>query len=158
MAQKSVWFVALLLAMGMIGCGNHTEGRFGNPRELPGLSGTWNFTATSQTMSQQFQGTASIYQANYAVQGTVNLLFDYCAPSATVSGTLVPTQPFDSASLTSYAVDLVLQENVTGDAAPQEVDLTGSASADGSQMSGTYTAPAGGCTDGDIGVWSAHKN
>lgn len=159
MAQKSVWFFALLLAMGMIGCGgNHTEGRFGNPRKLPGLSGTWNFTATSQTMSQKFQGTASIAQTNYAVQGTVNLLFDYCAPTATISGVLTPTDPFDSSSLTSYSpVNLTLQENVTGGDAPQQVNLTGSASADGSQMSGTYTAPAGGCTAGDTGVWTAAK-
>jgi hypothetical protein len=156
MVNKSVWFVALLLAVSMLGCGG-SEYRFGNSRRLPNLSGNWNFTATSQTMSQQFHGTASFAQANLGLQGTVNLLFDYCAPKATLSGVLTPTDPFDSFSVTSYSLSLVLQENVT-EGGSQEVDLDGSASADGTKMSGTYTAPAGSCTAGDTGVWTATKN
>jgi len=156
MAQKLVWCVALLLAVCMLGCGG-SEYRFGNARRLPNLSGQWTFTATSQTMSQQFQGNASLAQTNLGLQGNLNLLFDYCAPTATVGGVLVAVQPFDDSSVNSYTLSLKLQENVAGGGL-QEVDLTGSASADGTKMSGTYTAPAGNCTIGDSGVWTAAKN
>lgn len=145
----------LLLLLAPVGCGG-SEYRFGNQKNLPNLSGQWNFSATSQTMSQQFQGGGNIAQSNLGIQGSVSTLFNYCAPSATISGTLTPTQPFDTTSVTSYTLTMVMQEQVSN-GGTQEVDLTGSASADGTRMSGTYTAPAGSCTAGDSGVWTASK-
>ena len=156
MAQTRVWFVAMILAVCMLGCGG-SEYRFGNTRTLPNLSGQWAVTATSQTMSQQFQGTANVAQTNLALQGSVSNLFDYCAPTATISGTLDGTQPLDPNAVTSYALTLTMQENLTG-GGTQMITLTGSASADGTHMSGTYTALAGLCTTGDTGVWTANKN
>ena len=148
--------VTVTIVMILIGCGG-SEYRFGNQKNLPNLSGQWNYSATSQVMSQQYHGSGNLAQANLGVQGNIDLLFSFCAPSATVSGVLTATQPFDTSSMTSYSLTIVLQENVSG-GGTQEVDLTGSASADGTKMSGTYSAPAGACTTGDSGVWSASKN
>jgi hypothetical protein len=60
--------------------------------------------------------------------------------------------------VTSYPLTLTLRESVTGGAGPHEITLIGSASADGTHMSHTYFAPAGSCTTGDNGVWTATKN
>jgi hypothetical protein len=157
MAQVRICFFALLLAICMVGCGG-SEYRFGNSRTLPNLSGQWAFTATSQTMSQQYQGTANVAQSDLGLQGIVKLLFNYCAPSATVSGLLEANPSFSSTSVTSYGIAITLQENVAQNSGPQEIDLTGTVSADGTKMSGTYTAPVGSCTSGDTGVWTANKN
>lgn len=146
--------IALFFVVGMIGCGG-SEYRFGNARTLPNLSGSWTFTAQSQTMPQQFQGTAEVAQSNLGLQGSVNNLFVYCAPNANLSAVMTPTQPFVSTSVTSYSLVVTLQENVTG--RPQTIVLQGSSSADGTHMSGTYTAYAGGCTNGDSGAWTANK-
>ena len=147
--------LALLVLVSIAGCGG-SEYRFNNQRSLPNLTGHYNFSATSQTMSQQYQGTAEVSQSNLAVQGSVTELFNYCAPSATVSGSLTPVDDFNPTSVVSYTVNLVLQENVVG-GGTQEVDLTGTASANGDHWSGTYTAPPGSCTTGDSGVWSADR-
>lgn len=156
MSGRSVVFLPVpLLLLALMGCGG-SEYRFGNQKPLPNLSGQWTFSATSQTMSQQFHGTGSIAQSNLALQGSVSTLFNYCAPSANISGTLTATQPFDTTSTTSYTLTMVMQEQVA-DGGVQEVDLEGSASADGTRMSGTYTASGGSCTTGDSGVWSASK-
>ena len=157
MAQIRVWLFAILLAIFMLGCGG-SEYRFGNSRTLPNLSGTWSISANSTQTSQQFQGTANVAQTNNGVQGTLQGLFSYCAPSATLGGTLDPIQPFDSTSVNSYNVNVVLQEAVGENSAPQAIQLVGSASADGTHMSGTYTATAGSCTTGDTGTWTANKN
>jgi len=142
MAHVRGWFVAMILAIFMVGCGG-SEYRFGNNRTLPNLSGQWHISATSIDKSQQYQGTANFAQTNTGVQGTVNDLFTYCAPSATLGGALDPVSPFDSTSLNSYAVDVVLQEDVPTGANPQSIELSGSASADGTHMSGVYTAHSG---------------
>jgi hypothetical protein len=70
---------------------------------------------------------------------------------------MTPTNPFDYTSTTSYSISMTMQENVTGEGV-QQVDLTGTVSANGNQMSGTYIAPAGSCTIEDHGVWTANKN
>lgn len=152
--RAASWSLALISILTMAGCGG-SEYRFGNQRRLPSLTGDWIITASSQTMSQQFQGTGNFSQANLGLQGTVNLLFDYCAPTSTLGGSLTPTDPFDSNSVTAYSVSATVQENVVG--GQQAINLLGSASADGNSMSGTYTASAGTCTTGDSGVWSASK-
>jgi|SRR6516162_5404983 hypothetical protein len=119
MIQKHGWYIALILTVCMVGCGG-SEYRFGNNRTLPNLSGQWSLTATSQATSQQFQGTANVAQTNLGLQGTVNNLFDYCAPAATLGGSLQPTQPFIPASVTSYQLTLTLQESVSENSGPQQ--------------------------------------
>lgn len=156
MAQVRVWTFAILLAVCMAGCGG-SEYRFGNTRTLPNLSGQWNFSATSQTMSQQYQGTGNFAQTNLGLQGSVNLLNNVCEPTANLSGSLVATPAFNATSLTSYSVSITLQGNVSG-GGTQEIILSGSASADGTKMSGTYTVPEGVCSSADAGAWTASKN
>jgi hypothetical protein len=157
MGQARGGFVAIIMALFMLGCGG-SEYRFGNSRTLPNLSGDWTFDATSTTTSQQFHGTASFAQTNNGVQGTVTNLFTFCASAATLGGVLNPVQPFDPTSVNSYKVDIVLQEKVPSGSAPQAIELLGSASADGKHMSGVYSAESGACTTGDSGTWVANKN
>ena len=156
MGQIRVWCFAILVAVFMLGCGG-SEYRFGNSRRLPNLSGKWNVTATSIQMSQQFQGVANLAQGNNGLQGTMTNLFTYCAASATVGGVLTPVSGFNAASVNSYSVDAMLQEDVSSGSAPQAIELIGSASADGTHMSGVYQASAGSCTTGDSGTWVANK-
>jgi hypothetical protein len=40
----------------------------------------------------------------------------------------------------------------------QTVSVTGTANSTLASMSGTYTAPAGGCLNGDYGSWAASKS
>jgi len=156
MSQKVIGLIGLFLAMCMIGCGG-SEYRFGNARTLPNLSGQWKIIATSQTMAQQFLGTANLAQTNLGMQGTVSQLFVYCAGSATASAELVPNSAINPSSVVSYGVTMTLQEGVSSASGPQQINLVGTASADGQKMSGTYSAPAGSCTAGDMGVWTANK-
>ena len=156
MLRKYGLWIAGVLAMLLAGCGG-SEYRFGNNRTLPNLSGKWNVSATSNATSQQYAGTANLAQTNMALQGSFALLFTYCADSATATGLLDPNTTFTPTSLTSYGVTITLQESVGSNSGPQSAILKGSASADGTHMSGTYTVPAGSCTTGDNGVWTANK-
>ena len=156
MAGTVVWSLATLIAVCMLGCGG-SEFRFGNSRRLPNLSGKWNVTANSTAMSQQFQGIADLAQVNHGLQGTLTNLFTYCAASATLGGVLSPNRAFDATAVNSYGVAAVLQEAVGPGSAPQAIQFLGSASADGTHMSGVYTADAGSCTAGDSGTWVANK-
>ena len=55
-------------------------------------------------------------------------------------------------------MDIVLQESVGTESAPQAIELIGTASADGARMSDTYQAFAGSCKSGDYGTWQENKN
>jgi len=46
---------------------------------------------------------------------------------------------------------------MTEDVSAQSVVFTGTVSADGSSVTGSYTAPTGGCTRGDTGTWSGTR-
>jgi hypothetical protein len=154
MAKKCVWCIALLAAMCMLACSG-SEYRFGNTQTyIPkSLSGQWSFSAQSQTIPANYNGTGTITQTNEALLGNVNLLFDYCAPTAGLSGLIDNS----SCVATGCNVTLTLQENVVGGGS-QVVNLTGTVNITGNGLSGTYTAPAGSCTTGDKGVWAASKN
>lgn len=105
-------------------------------------------------MNAKYNGTASIPQTNEAPLGTVNALFDYCAPTAALSGFI----DNNSCISTGCNVTLTLQENVAGGGS-QVFSLTGTVTAtSGNAMSGKYTTPAGSCTGGDSGIWAASKN
>ena len=155
MARIGTWGFAILIAFCLAGCGG-SEYRFGNSRRLPSLTGNWRFTAVSGTTYTQYQGTSSLNQTNLDLQGTVNSLFPACAPTALTDIPLSPASPFDSSSVISYTfASGTMQENVSD--GQQLVTLTGSASADGNAMSGTYFVQSGTCSDGETGTWSASK-
>ena len=155
MVRKHAWCIALLAAVCMLACSG-SEYRFGNKQSYvpKSLSGPWTFTAQSQTITANYKGTASISQTNEALLGTVNSLFEYCAPTAALSGLI----DNNSCVSTGCNVTLTLQENVAGGGS-QVFNLTGTVNATKSNaMSGTYTATAGSCTGGDNGIWAASKN
>jgi len=115
------------------------------------LTGNWQFTIKSAANGNTYSGTASITQGGFVaslgsgiehtVTGTLNFANAPCATTAPVSGTISGLQ-----------VILTVTE------ATQSVSLTGSVNAAFTAMSGSYTAPLGGCTSGDFGSWAASKS
>jgi hypothetical protein len=105
-----------------------------------GLSGTWEFTGHSSTYGLTSTGTATIQQIGVSISGQVTLSGTPCASTAALSGTV-----------SGNAVDFQLQEGL------QAVSFTGTIAVSGTSMSGTYSAPSGGCTNGDTGTWTATK-
>ncbi len=104
------------------------------------VSGDWQITGHSTPFDVTDTGTATISQSGSSVTGTVTLSGTPCATTATVSG-----------SLSGTAFTFQLEE---GD---QAVNFTGTVNSAGTSASGNYTAPSGGCTNGDYGTWSATK-
>jgi hypothetical protein len=144
----------LLLCALLAGCGG-SEYRFGNQRTLPNLSGHWTFKLVSGTSYAQYQGTADLTQTNLDLQGTANAIFPSCASTALVDIPLTPTPGFNSNSVVSYTLTGTMQEDVSS--GKQLVSLSGSASADGNGMSGSYTLQPGACSNGETGTWAASK-
>jgi outer membrane biogenesis lipoprotein LolB len=117
----------------------------------PNLNGNWQFTLKSLAYGSTYTATGSIAQTSQttgsigagtdSVSGTVNLANDPCATTAPLSGTI-----------TGSNVMLTITEDNEG------VSLTGSVNAAFTAMSGSYTTPAGGCTNADFGSWSASKS
>ena len=102
------------------------------------LSGGWQFTGTSTKYGLNFTGTVAILQTSSTLTGEAMLSGSACTPSAALSG-----------SISGTAVTVQLNEG------GQLVTFTGTANSDLTSMSGTYSAPSGGCTNGDSGTWSA---
>lgn len=103
-----------------------------------GITGFWNFTATSAYGFQTY-ATGQLTQNGNNISGELSLTGTPCATSAAVSGTV-----------SGNALSVILNEN------GQLVTFTGtvSLSVEGDSATGTYAAPAGGCTDGDHGIWA----
>jgi hypothetical protein len=106
----------------------------------PSLDGSWIFTVRS-TYGYQIVGSGQLTQTGNSVSGLLNFSGSPCAASAALSGTISGT-----------AMSMTLNEN------GQIVKLTGALSADGSSATGTYSAPPGGCTNGDVGTWYGIRN
>ncbi len=123
------------------------------PSSGPNLTGNWQFTLKSSVSGNTSTGTVSITQSSspvdsegaggleHMITGTMNLANEPCATTAPLSGTISGT-------------NVIL--TVTEDGQP--VSLTGNVNAASTAMSGHYTAPLGGCTDGDFGSWAASKS
>jgi hypothetical protein len=122
-----------LLCVCLAGCGSGTS-------SSGSLSGNWQFTAHSSASGETFTGSAPIQQSGSSITGTVTLSGSPCATSATLSGSI-------SGTTVTFQLEL-------GD---QPVNFTGTANSNLTSMSGNYTAPSGGCTNGDYGTWSATK-
>jgi len=104
------------------------------------VSGDWQFTGHSTLFDLTDTGSAVLQQSGNSVTGTVTLSGTPCATSATVSG-----------SLSGTAFTFQLEEG------NQAVNFTGTVNSASNSASGNYTAPSGGCTNGDYGTWSATK-
>jgi hypothetical protein len=101
------------------------------------VAGNWQFTGNSTRFGYAFAAAGQINQSGSSVSGTLSLSGSPCAQTADFSGTLNGT------SLSA-----------TVDEGGQNVSFNGTVSADGNSASGNYTAPSGGCTNGDTGTWS----
>jgi len=104
------------------------------------LTGTWSVTVTSQAFNASGTATIQLQQNGNSVTGSASLTGTPCATSAPLTGTISGS-------------DLSFQLSENG----QVVTLTGTVNSSLTSMSGTYSAPSGGCTNGDFGTWSATK-
>jgi len=133
MVQKIMWCVTLLFAVCALGCGGSSSNSQIN------IAGNWSFS--SQSSLVVVTGSGTIQQNGNALSGQVTLNGTPCATSATLTGTI-----------SGNTVNFQLQEG------SQAVSFTGTVTANGTGISGTYTAPIGGCTNGDSGNWAATKS
>ena len=105
------------------------------------LSGTWQFSASSTLfVGNTTTGTATLTQSGNSVTGTVTLNGSPCATSGTLNG-----------SVSGSTFTFTVQEE------SQAVTFTGQLNSGFTSASGDYIAPAGGCTNGDQGNWTATK-
>jgi hypothetical protein len=124
----------VLLCGSIVGCGSS------NRPSVPSLSGKWQVTGTSNVTGAVVTGDGRLQQSHSLVSGTAAISGSPCATSVMVFG-----------SITDITVTLQLQFG------NQPINFTGTANQAMTSMSGTYTAPSGGCTNGDSGTWSATK-
>jgi hypothetical protein len=132
--------LVLILCVVLSGCsGGSGSGGSQNAQPI-NLAGNWQASTISNLGYNTFLWGA-INQTGGQFSGTMNISGSPCAVSGTLSG-----------SVNGLNVTVSLLEGT------QTVSLTGTASADGNSMTGTYQAPAGGCTNGDSGTFSATRS
>jgi hypothetical protein len=105
------------------------------------MAGSWQFTAQSSIFGLSFSVTGKIAQIENDVSGQLEITGTPCATSAAFNGTVSGTS----------ALTMNLNEN------GQVVVFSGTLASDGNSASGTYSAPSGGCTNGDKGTWSGQR-
>jgi N-acetylneuraminic acid mutarotase len=134
--------VSLILTATLVGCGGGSGGNSGNGGNAGpiNIAGNWQFTANSTTFGTRDTISGSLLQNGGAITGNMVIANSPCA----IQGAITGTESGDSFTGT-------LNE------AGQEVSLSASVSSDGNSVSGTYQAPAGGCTDGDAGTLSGQR-
>jgi FG-GAP-like repeat len=138
----------LLLCFALITCGggggsstgSNESGGNGGPVNV---AGNWQFTTNSTTFGTQDTVAGSLLQSGSAISGD---LFIFNSPCA-LQGTAYPLTGTESANSISAMLD----------EAGQQVTISGNVSSDGNSISGTYQAPAGGCTNGDAGTVSGQR-
>jgi len=122
-----------ILLLTLLGCGSSS---------LPSMqtvNGTWNFELTSSAIGgTSYTGSAKLSQIGNTVKGTVTFTHAPCATSTSLVGTV-----------NGLDVSFQITEG------SQVVTLIGTINSVYSSMSGTYTAPPGGCLNGDWGSWAA---
>lgn len=127
--------VVVTCSVFLLSCGGGT----GNPGQT--VSGNWQFSATSSIfIDSSTSGSATLTQNGSSVSGTITLSGTPCATSGSLNGTV-------SGSTFNFTV----QEG------SQSVSFTGQLNSIFTEATGTYVAPAGGCTNGDQGNWTAIK-
>jgi len=106
----------------------------------PNIAGNWTFTATSSSFGTQYSGVGTVAQNGSTMSAALALSGTPCASSAALSG-----------SLNGDSITMTLNEN------GQVVTLTGTVASNGNSASGSYSAAAGGCTNGDMGTWAGTR-
>jgi hypothetical protein len=136
MTIRLVLICATLLVIGCGGGGNSsTDGSSSQSISTPNIAGNWTFTATSSKFGGQVNAIGTIAQNGSTITGSLALSGSACASAGSFSGTI-----------SGNSLTISLNEN------GQTVTFTGTVS--GSSASGSYSAPAGGCTNGDMGTWA----
>ena len=114
----------------------------GSTSSTPGnMAGSWQFNGQSNIFGIEFSATGQIVQAGANISGQLALSGTPCATSAAFNGTVSSTGV------------LAINLNENG----QVVVFSGTLASDGNSASGKYTAPSGGCTNGDTGTWSGER-
>jgi len=105
------------------------------------VAGNWQFNTVS-TVFAGFGSTATgqVEQNGSSLSGTLDLSGTPCAQTANFTG-----------SISGNKLSAKLDEN------GQNIALVGTIAADGNSGSGTYTAPVGGCTNGDAGTFIGQR-
>jgi hypothetical protein len=119
-----------------------TNGYFGpDTLSANSLTGVWTFTSHSTVYGNQSTGYGELIQNGNSLTGQFSFTGSSCATSASVTGTV---------NGTSLSISL----NEGG----QAVTFTGTVVlSNNNTASGTYSAPAGGCTQGDAGTWTGTR-
>jgi hypothetical protein len=105
------------------------------------IAGNWTFSSTSSRFVAQRTFTGPIVQNGSSISGTLSISGSPCAQTGTLIGAV------NASSITAS-----LMEN------GQPVSLIGTVSSDGNSASGSYSAVAGGCTNGDAGTWTGTRS
>jgi hypothetical protein len=114
----------------ILSCGSSTPKTFNGP---------WQFTLTSSASPGViFTGNTTLGPSGTGITGTVAFANNPCATSGLLAG--------------GSSGPNVFFQITEGD---QVISLTGTVNSAYTAMSGTYTATAGGCTNGDTGSWTA---
>ena len=106
------------------------------------IAGNWTLSTISSKSSAQTTITSTVAQNGPSISGSVNIAGSACAKTGSFLGAITGD---------SLAASLVENEP---DSTQQSVSLVGTVSPDGISASGTYAAPQGGCTNGDVGTWT----
>jgi hypothetical protein len=129
------------------GCTNDDAGtwsgtRSGNVSPTPvNIAGNWTFSSMSSKFVAQRTFTGTVVQTGSNISGSLNISGSPCAQTGNLTGTL-----------NANSITASLNEN------DQAISLSGTVSSDGNSASGTYSAPVGGCTNGDAGTWSGTRS
>lgn len=124
--------LGLVIALAFIlGCGSSST---------HSINGAWQFTLTSTASpGLSFTGNTTLTASGgTGITGTMTFSNNPCATSALVTGGISGPN--------------VLFQITEGN---QVVSLTGTINSAYTAMSGSYTSTAGGCTNGDMGSWTA---
>jgi hypothetical protein len=143
--MKNGLSVAFVLAsLGLLGsCGGGGGGNGGSGNgggSIINVAGNWQFTAASTVFDLTTIATGQVNQNGSSLSGNLDLSGTPCADTANFTGTISGTN-----------LRGALDEN------GQNVTMMGMVSPDGNSGSGTYTTPAGGCTNGDQGTLTGQR-
>ncbi len=105
---------------------------------IPNISGNWNVTAHSIAFNLSVQAAGQINQSGNSLSGQMFVAGSPCVQYAAFTGTILANR------------SITISFNESG----QIVVFSGTLSSDGRSASGTYSAPSGGCTNGDRGTWT----
>lgn len=129
----------LILCLGLSACsgGGGSNQQSG---QLLNLTGYWQANTISN-LGYNTSLSGHVIQSGNQISGTMTVVGSPCATSSALSGTIA-----------GMSVALSLMEGV------QSVSFSGTVSADGNSITGTYQAPAAGCTNGDSGTFTATRS